>query len=138
MHCMPNQPCLTSFVILCLTWISCTQLIDQPTLNILDLILTNVENFVHNMSVHSPPPLSISSDHFVITFDFASSLSIHSKTPSQTFWNYTRGDYIGLCTYFANWYWFYFFVSIRICWSCMVLNWSGYKKCNVSVSSNCI
>ena len=79
-----------------------TQLIDQSTHingNILDLILTNAENLVHNVSVHSTPPFLISSDHFLITFDIASALSTHSKIPLQTFWNYTRGDYTGLCTY---------------------------------------
>ena len=82
-----------------------TQLIDQPTHingNILDLILTNTENLVCNVSVYSTPPFLISSDHFLITFDIASGSSTPSKKPSQTFWNYTRGDYTGLCTYLNN------------------------------------
>ena len=82
-----------------------TQLIDQPTHingNILDLILTNVENLVRNVSVYSTPLFLISSDHFLITFDIAFGLSTPSKKPSQTFWNYTRGDNTGLCTYLNN------------------------------------
>ena len=82
-----------------------TQLIDQPIHingNILDLILTNAENLIHNVSVHFTPSFLISSDHFLITFDIASGLSTLSKKPLQTFWNYTRGDYTGLCTYLNN------------------------------------
>ena len=67
----------------------------------MDLIVTNVENFVYNVAVHSTAPLLITSDHFLITFDINSGVT-HSVASLQTFWNYSRGDYIGLSTYLSD------------------------------------
>ena len=54
------------------------QLIDEPTHihgNILDLVLTNNIDIIHDLSVHSKQPLPISSDHFIITFKIHSNIT---------------------------------------------------------------
>ena len=50
------------------------QLIEESTHiagNILDLILTNVPENISSLIVYSEPPLPISSDHFIIIFDYS-------------------------------------------------------------------
>jgi len=49
-----------------------SQLICEPTHiagNVLDLIITNIPDLKFNVNIHSEPPLSIPSDHYIITFD---------------------------------------------------------------------
>ena len=49
-----------------------SQLICEPTHiagNTLDLILTNIPDCIFNVNIHSEPPLSIPSDHYIATFD---------------------------------------------------------------------
>ena len=61
---------------------SLTQLIDQPTHtkgNILDLLLTNMDDLVTNLTI-SPTNNWISSDHFIITFSLAQQLLRTSPT----------------------------------------------------------
>ena len=56
------------------------QLVSEPTHihgNILDLVLTNNPDNIVDLIVHSKPPFSISSDHFVITFRIYSRI-VHS------------------------------------------------------------
>ena len=81
------------------------QLISKPTHihgNILDLVLTNNPDQLFDLTVHSMQPLSISSDHYVITFKIYSKnicSSNHSKTKLK---NFSRGDFEGLCSYLSN------------------------------------
>ena len=82
-----------------------TQLINQPTHiagNILDLILTSSPDSISNLHIHDNLPLSIPSDHYIITFDIAAS-PVHSKTKGQIhLLNFSKGDYEGLCYFLST------------------------------------
>ena len=74
-----------------------SQLIDKPTHihgNILNLLLTNLEDDVCHLQIHSHRLLP--SDHYSITFSV--SVSVIASTTYSTF-NYSKGDYQGLCEY---------------------------------------
>ena len=81
------------------------QLIDEPTHihgNILDLVLTNNIDIIHDLSVHSKQPLPISSDHFIITFKIHSNITRPSNRLVTKLPNFSNGDYDGLCHYLNN------------------------------------
>ena len=79
------------------------QLIDKPTHlhgNVLDLLLTNIEENITSLEIHSNS--SLLSDHYDITFAVATVPKFSSKfTPYYTF-NYSKGDYYGLSNYLLN------------------------------------
>ena len=60
--------------------------------NTLDLLLTNIEENIHSLLIHSQQRL-LSSDHYGRTFRLA------SKLPTYYTFNYSKGDYIGLSNY---------------------------------------
>ena len=94
---------LLNFVILFLT--NFIQLIDEPTHihgNVLDLVLTNNIDIIHDLSVHSKQPLPISSDHFIITFKIYSNITRPSNRLVTKLPNFSNGDYDGLCYYLNN------------------------------------
>ena len=80
-----------------------SQLIDQPTHmhgNILDLLLTNLDDNISHIQICSDQLLL--SDHYSITFSLPISVRASSKpTPYFTF-NYSKGDYQGLCEYLLH------------------------------------
>ena len=84
-----------------------TQLVKEPTHihnNILDLLITNKDNLINNITVHPMGDFSIQSDHFVITFSFTIS-QCHLKTKQHTtheVFDYTRADWISLNNFFFN------------------------------------
>ena len=77
-----------------------SQLIDKPTHihgNILDLLLTNLEDSVCHLQIHSDRLLP--SDHYSITFSVSVSVVASSKSTTYSTFNYSKGDYRGLCEY---------------------------------------
>jgi len=74
------------------------QLIDAPTHtqgNILDLLITNIENSIEDLQLHSDSQLH--SDHYNITFSV--NTSIHDdvqKFAPYFIFNFPKGDYQGL------------------------------------------
>ena len=82
------------------------QLISEPTHihgNILDLVLTNNPDQLFDLTVHSTQLLSISSDHYVITFKIYSKNICSSNQLKTKLKNFSRGDsFEGLCTYLSN------------------------------------
>ena len=77
-----------------------SQLIDKPTHvhgNILDLLLTNLEDNVCHLQIHSDRFLP--SDHYSITFSVSVSVVASSKSTTYSTFNYSKGDYQGLCEY---------------------------------------
>jgi len=81
------------------------QLVDKPTHkggNILDLVLTNIEDSNVSLTVHSADSIPIKSDHFAITLSFnTQSSSLFKTSPYYTF-NYSKGYYVGLYDHLAN------------------------------------
>jgi len=80
------------------------QLIDEPSHsagNILDLVLTNIPENISNLIIHSEPPHSIPSDHFVITFDYSSN-SHTSNSVSTKIFNFPKGNYDDLCNFLVD------------------------------------
>jgi len=77
-----------------------SQLIDKSTHihgNILDLLLTNAEEDIHSLQVHSTPLLS--SDHYNITFSVTTVNKLSSKPTVHYSFSYSKGDYLGLSNY---------------------------------------
>jgi len=81
------------------------QLISVPTHihgSILDLVLTNNFDDIFDLTVHFKQPLSIPSDHFVITFKIYSKTTNSSDRVDIKLRNFARGDFDGLCHYLSN------------------------------------
>ena len=80
-----------------------SQLIDQPThkhRNILDLLLTNLDDKISHLQIN--PDQLLPSDHYSITFSLSISVTISSKSTSYFTFNYSKGDYQGLCEYLLH------------------------------------
>jgi len=80
------------------------QLISEPTHiagNILDLILTNIPDHIFNVNVHCEPPLLIPSDHYIITFN-VQTLNYEVNNRVTTSFDFTKGNYEGLCHFLSN------------------------------------
>jgi len=87
----PNQFCDLVFQS------SLSQLVSVPTHNqgnILDLVLTNIENNISDLQVHSVPLLI--SDHLNITFSLSTCVMMSAKQTTYFTFNYREGDYQGL------------------------------------------
>ena len=79
------------------------QLIDTPTHqqgNILDLLLTNIEDKIKELQVHSDPHLH--SDHYNITFSVNTKMNSISKFAPYFSFNFSKGDYQGLSDYMLH------------------------------------
>jgi len=79
-----------------------SQLVNEPTHNqgnILGLIITNNEDIVYNLSVHPQHYQSISSDHFVISFNIDSHANHVPSNMPHVIFDYSRADYPGLINY---------------------------------------
>ena len=69
--------------------------------NILDLVLTNVENSICELSIDTSHPL-VHSDHHSITFRINSVLP-HPKSPSKRYYfDYSKADFDSLCDYLLD------------------------------------
>lgn len=82
---------------------SLSQLINTPTHihgNILDLLLTNLENRICHLQVHTDSYLQ--SDHYNITFSVATTVVTSSNPITYFTFNYSRGDYLGLHDHLLN------------------------------------
>ncbi|XP_065893973.1 uncharacterized protein [Dysidea avara] len=81
------------------------QLITYPTHihdNILDLILTNDEDLITNVSVNSPECSQISSDHFPISFSINQNcLPLHNTTTLQAY-DYSKADFTSMNDFISN------------------------------------
>jgi len=63
-------------------------------------VLTNVEHLLHYLSVDHSKLLSIQSDHYPITFEVSTFPEPgESKVGSQFKYHFSKGDYIGMCSY---------------------------------------
>ena len=81
-----------------------SQLIDSPTHiqgNILDLILTNAEELIHSVMVHSCESFPIHSDHYPITFKLSYS-SYASSNKCHYIYDYSKANYEGMNTFLLN------------------------------------
>ena len=69
--------------------------------NILDLVLTNVENSICELSIDTSHPL-VHSDHHSITFRICSVLP-HPKSPTKRYYfDYSKADFDSLCDYLLD------------------------------------
>ena len=84
------------------------QLIDKPTHihNItLDLIITNSDNLIRDISIHPVEDFTIQSDHFIVTFSLTTSNS-HPKNKlyKSEVLDYSRADWLNLNNFFLSHY----------------------------------
>jgi len=72
----------------------------------LDLILTNCDDRISSLSVHSHNSYSVTSDHHLISFDISTDIahSLSDNGPTAYVYNPAKGacDYDGLNNYLAN------------------------------------
>ena len=81
-----------------------SQLIKCPTHvkgNMLDLLLTNNENLVSQLTVNSTPALQLS-DHYNICFHIAKYSLTPRRKPILSVFDYSKADYEGLCNYLLD------------------------------------
>ena len=81
-------------------WTGLSQLINVPTHNhgnILDLLLTNLDEYINHLQIY-PDPL-LQSDHYIITFSISISVTTSSKSATYFTFNFSKGDYQGLCNH---------------------------------------
>ena len=81
---------------------SLTQLVDQPTHtkgNILDLILTNSNKSITNLSIASAPDNWIHSDHFVIRFQLSQTTHQPPVTTPTYVFDFPKANYDGILSY---------------------------------------
>jgi len=98
------------------------QLIDEPTHiagNILDVILTNAPENISNLTIDNKPPLSIPSDHFIISFDYLSIPNNNDNSVQRNVYNFSKGNYDGFCDFIYNSDFTSFYLSedIEFLWS---------------------
>ena len=77
-----------------------SQLINVPTHNhgnILDLLLTNLDDYINHLQIY-PDPL-LQSDHYIMTFSIYISVTTSSKSAAYFTFNFSKGDYQGLCNH---------------------------------------
>ena len=80
------------------------QLIHTPTHlkgNILDLILTNYVELISNVEV-TPPRHSLSSDHYIISFQLLVSKSVFSREKPRYVFDFPKANLTGLCNFLLD------------------------------------
>ena len=80
------------------------QINDKPTHtggNILDLIITNSDDCVRNLTIHSSGHLVIS-HHFTLTFHLSTPLPSYSRYIPKYVYDYPKADYNRLCSYLLD------------------------------------
>ena len=69
--------------------------------NTLDLVLTNIPDHIFNIDVLSVPPLSIPSDHCIVTFNLQTpNDGTHNQATSS--FDFNKGDCNSLCHFLSN------------------------------------
>ena len=89
--------------------------------NILDLILTNNDQLVHDIVIHYALPSSLSSDHFIITFKVLVSSLTKVQVPQESTPNYSKANWEAMNTFF-NQYDFgklYGTSDLEYAWNCL-------------------
>ena len=82
-----------------------SQLVDCPTHNhgnILDLILTNNEDLIQNITVHSDDVYCISSDHFLINFELPLGRHLTCETTASSAFDYSIADFVSMDAFIFN------------------------------------
>ena len=68
--------------------------------NILDLILTNNDQLVHDIVIRYVHPSGLSSDHFIITFKVLVSSLTKVQVPQESTPNYSKANWEAMNTFF--------------------------------------
>ena len=81
------------------------QLVSAPTHikgNILDIVLTNCDNYINNLTIHPHQGLSIQSDHFILSFSIAKSRPSPNLISPRYVYDYSKADWDGLSSYLLD------------------------------------
>ena len=81
-----------------------SQLVHSPTHlkgNILDLILTNSDELISNVEV-IPPHHSLSSDHYIISFQLSLLKSVTPRQKPRYVFNFPKANLTGLCNFLLD------------------------------------
>ena len=82
-----------------------TQLMDSPSHisgNILDLLLTNNEDLIQNITVHPYEASPIPTDHLMIGFQLSLGTCLSNKPHSHFVYDYSKADFEGMTNYILN------------------------------------
>ena len=81
------------------------QLVVSPTHragNILDLILTNNDQIIHDIVVYNTLPSDLSSDHFIILFEVLLTRIPQVGPPCTSTYNYSKANWIDMINYLTD------------------------------------
>ena len=81
------------------------QLVSAPTHikgNILDIVLTNCDNYIDNLTIHPHQGLSIQSDYFILSFSIAKSRPSPDLISPRYVYDYSKADWDGLSSYLLD------------------------------------
>ena len=82
------------------------QLIESPTHitgNTLDLLVTNNDTVIQNLSMNSTLPLNLTSDHFMVEFDIVCTLpSSSNSSNAHPYYIYSRADWDGMFEFLTH------------------------------------
>ena len=82
-----------------------SQLVDSSTHckgNILDLVLTNTQEIIYNLSIIPEQLQPFPSDHFIISFSIDTSTTYFPKETPKYVLDYSKADFDGLCDFLIN------------------------------------
>ena len=88
--------------------------------NILDLILTNSDNFIDDVVILEPLPCDLSSDHYIVTFRISIPQPI-MRAPQDFSLNYSRTNWDAMITFFHDYDFgeLYHITVMEDAWSCL-------------------
>ena len=70
--------------------------------NILDLLLTNNEDLIQNITVYPYEASPIPTDHLMISFQLSLGICLSNKTHSHVIHDYSKDDFKGMTNYILN------------------------------------
>ena len=94
--CFSNQLCDLMFQF------NLLQLVNSPTHicgNMLDLVITNSDNFINSLIVHPYNGNCITSDHYLISFSVSQRFVKCKKSIATFIYDFSKGDYHGMNSY---------------------------------------
>ena len=86
--------------------------------NILDIVLTNCDNYINNLTIHPHQGLSIQTDHFILSFSIAKSRPSTNLISPRYVYDYSKADWDGLSSYLLDYNFdsIFHFNDVETCW----------------------
>lgn len=82
-----------------------SQLVSTPTHaggNILDLVITDEDDLVRELRIHSPTESPFPSDHYLISFGISIVPQLDPTAGTPSVFDYSKADWAGLCNFLLD------------------------------------